>query len=190
MNTKEEFMEIFSAIRRPGADKLLAYLTGSDFFTAPASTKYHGAVEGGLLEHSLNVYSILKSKAETDPMWKDRLAGVSQETIAIVALLHDICKTNFYDVEMKNRKVDGMWVQQPEWVCRDKFPIGHGEKSVIMILRYMQLTDEEIYAIRWHMGPYSGDKDWQNISAAFSQCPLALALFESDMEATYLCESR
>lgn len=185
----EKFETVMGFIGRDGVDRLIDFIKKSDFYTAPASTRFHGSYEGGLLQHSINVYDRLLQKKGEEPMWSDKLADVSNESIAIVALLHDICKTYFYSVEMRNKKVDGQWVQVPSYVVDDKIPYGHGEKSVMMIEEYMKLKPVERYAIRWHMGPYSGQQDWQTFGTAAEKYPLVLALFEADMEATHIMET-
>jgi len=175
--SKEKFIEIYNAnIKRDGADKLLEWLEKSDFFTAPASTKYHGAYEGGLCEHSINVFN--------------RLECQNQETRAICASLHDICKAKMYKQDTKNVKVNGVWEQQPYYTYDEKFPFGHGEKSVFLIERFMKLTVEEAVAIRFHMGAYEGEKAWNNVSSAFEKYPLAFHLHFADMQATYFDEKR
>ena len=182
------FKLLTDAIARPGMDKLMAMIEKSDFYTAPASTRFHGAYEGGLLEHSLHVYERLNNKKHNDPFWIEQLANVEDESIAIAALFHDICKTYFYVVEMRNKKVDGSWIQVPAYTVNDKIPYGHGEKSVMMLEEYIKLKPVERYAIRWHMGPYSGDQDWNTLGTAMEKYPLVLALFEADMEATHIME--
>lgn len=182
------FKLLTDAIARPGMDKLMVMIEKSDFYTAPASTRFHGAYEGGLLEHSLHVYERLNNKKHNDPFWVEQLANVEDESIVITALFHDICKTYFYTVEMRNKKVDGSWVQVPAYTVNDKIPYGHGEKSVMMLEEYIKLKPVERYAIRWHMGPYSGDQDWNTLGTAMEKYPLVLALFESDMEATHIME--
>ena len=190
---KAEFKEIFTAkIKREGADKLLDYLENkSDFFTAPASTKYHSAYEGGLAQHSLNVYHCL-----VDYLARPRVRetygadSYTEEQIAIVALLHDICKTDFYKVDYRNAKNEkGQWERVPFYRIEDGLPYGHGEKSVYMISGFMRLTREEAMAIRWHMGFSYGDPNDRNtIGRAFEMYPLAFALSVSDMEASYFLE--
>ena len=131
---RQRFIDIFkSKITRDGSDKLLAYLTsdGCDFFTAPASTRYHGNYEGGLCEHSLNVYDALVDILAR-PRVRD-LYGISysDESIAIAALLHDLCKVNFYKVSTRNVKNEqGRWEAVPFYTIEDNLPYGHGEKSV------------------------------------------------------------
>jgi len=183
------FREIMSTLDREGRDDLMQFIEKSDFYSAPASTRYHGAEEGGLLEHSINVYRCLMNKKNAEgSVWHDVLADIPDESIAVVALLHDICKTYFYVVEMRNKKVNGEWVQVPSYSVDDKIPYGHGEKSVMMIEEYMKLKPYERYAIRWHMGPYSGENDWNTLNIAMEKYPLVMALFEADMEATHLLE--
>lgn len=183
-----KFKEAVKGIEREGVDKLMVMLEKSDFFTAPASTRFHGSHEGGLLEHSLNVYYRLKEKKHDDSLWSEKLANISDESMAIVSLFHDICKAYYYAIEMRNKKINGRWEQVPCYTVDDKIPYGHGEKSVMMIEEYMKLLPVERYAIRWHMGPYSGSQDWQTLGSAMDKYPLVLALFEADMEATHIME--
>lgn len=188
---KEEFIDIYKTnITREGSDKLLEYLTSSksDFFTAPASTRYHSAYAGGLARHSLNVYHCMK-----DYMARERVAQVygltaSEETIAVTALLHDICKVNFYKTDYRNSKNDqGVWEKVPYYTIDDKLPYGHGEKSVYIISGFMRLSRDESFAIRYHMG-FSGNEDKNSVGRAFELFPLAFALSTADMEASYFLE--
>lgn len=194
MTAKEEFISIYNEnIKRKGAEKLLEYLEKSDFFTAPSSTRYHGSYEGGLVEHSVNVYHCLKDYLSR-PRVKE-LYGMeySEETIAIVALLHDLCKVNFYTVEYRNRKNDetGKWEKYPYYAINDTLPYGHGEKSVYIISGFLygegRLTREEAFAIRYHMG-FSVGEDKNTIGKALEMYPLACALNVADMEASYFME--
>lgn len=191
---KDEMIRFFkarlSSVNREGGGSLMAFIEKSDFFTAPSSTRFHGDYEGGLLEHSINVYECLSKKKLCSPLWQEKLEDISDESIAIVALLHDICKTYFYTIEMRNKKIDGKWEQVPFYTVDDKIPYGHGEKSVMMIEEYMKLKPVERYAIRWHMGPYSGQQDWNTFATAVQRYPLVLALFEADMEATHVLEKK
>ena len=184
---KEKFLNIFrNQITRRGADKLLEWMESTDFFTAPASTRFHAAYEGGLLEHSLNVYEVLISK-HYDPE-KDDL-----ESFTIASLLHDICKAGFYTTEYRNRKNDrGEWEKVPVYAIDDKFPYGHGEKSVFLIERFMRLKNEEAVAIRWHMGGFDDTARAGSfaIAHAYERYPLAVKLHLADLEATYLHEQR
>lgn len=188
---KEEFCEIYRKyITREGSEELLDYLTGenSDFFTAPASTRFHGNFEGGLCEHSLNVYRNLKeylSRPYTSELFQNQY---SEESIALVALLHDICKTNCYKTSFRNTKNEmGQWIKVPYFEFEDNLPYGHGEKSVYIISGFMKLSREEAFAIRYHMG-FSGTEDARNISKAYEMYPLAFALSVADMEASFYLE--
>jgi hypothetical protein len=194
MTNKEKFIDLYTRlITREGATELLAYLTGpsSDFFTAPASTRYHSAYEGGLLDHSLNVYECLRDYLARTKVKDEFGLSYSDESIAIVALLHDLCKVNVYKVSTRNVKdpVTGQWRPQPYYEFSDPLPYGHGEKSVYIISGYMKLTREEAFAIRYHMG-FSNEDDPRNVGAAFEQFPLALALSIADTEATYFIEAK
>lgn len=183
------FRDKLSGVQRDGMDALMHFIEKSDFYTAPASTRFHGAEEGGLLEHSINVYDLLMRKKYAEgSVWQEKLADIPDESIAITGLLHDICKTYYYSVETRNKKIGGEWVQVPFYTVDDRIPYGHGEKSVMMIEEYIRLRPYERYAIRWHMGPYSGEKDWGTLAAAMEKYPLVIALFEADMEATHLLE--
>lgn len=186
---KEEFVRIYNEnIKRDGADKLLAYLLKSDFFTAPASTRFHGSHEGGLLEHSLNVYHCLKDYLERDRAKQIYNMNYSEETIALCALLHDVCKVNFYKTDYRNAKNErGEWEKVPYYTIDDTLPYGHGEKSVYIISGFMRLSREEAFAIRYHMG-FSGIEDKNSIGKAFEMFPLAFALSVADMEASYYLE--
>ncbi len=191
MTAKERFIEVYrEKITREGADHLLDFLCKSDFFTAPASTRYHGAHEGGLVEHSLNVYDCLVDILAR-PRMKE-LYGVeySEESIAIAGLLHDICKVNFYKVSTRNVKDEtGRWTTVPYYTIEDSLPYGHGEKSAYMISAYMKLTRDEAFAIRYHMG-FSGTEDPGNVGKALEMFPLAYATCCADMEAAFLMEGK
>lgn len=187
MDNKERFVEIYTTqIHRAGAAELLEWLESTDFFTAPASTKYHGNYPGGLVEHSLNVYYEL--------IGGGRVAGVpTAESYAIVALLHDICKADYYAESTKRQKnSDGVWETVPCYTVREKFPFGHGEKSAFLVQRYMALTDAEALAIRWHMGAYDDAAKGGSrvLSEAMEKTPLVYALHAADMRATQGEKSR
>ncbi|UTY40104.1 hydrolase [Allocoprobacillus halotolerans] len=192
MTNKERFIEIYkSKIHREGSDKLLEFLMSrnSDFFEAPASARFHGSYEGGLLEHSLNVYDCLQDYLLRERVQQTYQLSYSEESIAIVALLHDLCKINCYKKGTRNVKENGQWIQVPTYEYHDTLPYGHGEKSVYMISGYMRLKREEAFAIRYHMG-FSGSEDARNVGAAFEMFPLAFALSTADMEATYFIEGK
>ena len=194
MDNKERFFEIYnSKITREGADKLLDYLLSpaSDFFTAPASARFHGSYKGGLLEHSLNVYDCLCDYLARDRVKNDYDLNCSEESIAIVSLLHDLCKVDCYKEGTRNVKgPDGVWKSVPTYEFSDSLPYGHGEKSVYIISGFMKLTREEAFAIRYHMGFSSATDDARNVGSAFEMFPLAFALSVADMEATYFIEGK
>nr|WP_303243976.1 HD domain-containing protein [uncultured Cellulosilyticum sp.] len=181
---RELIIDLLKSTKREGIDDVIGFLCTSDFFTAPASTRFHSCHEGGLAEHSLNVYKALCNKLDVQTLYGE----YKQDTLIIAALLHDICKANFYKVEMRNTKQNGVWVQVPYYTVDDKSPLGHGEKSVMILQSYIKLTKDELYAIRWHMGFSEVKENYNSVGAAFKQYPLALALHEADLEATYLLE--
>lgn len=189
----KEFIERYNEhITREGADKLLEYLQSkqSDFFTAPASQRYHGSYEGGLVEHSVNVYHCLEAYLARERVREMYRMDYSAESVAISALLHDVCKINTYKQGFRNVKDDkGVWQKVPSYDYDDRLPYGHGEKSVYIITGFMRLTREESFAIRYHMG-FSGIEDKRNIVASFEQFPLSFALNVADMEATYFLEGK
>ncbi len=189
---KERFVRIYNEkIKREGADKLLDFLlneSASDFFRAPASARYHSAYEGGLVEHSLHVYDGLCDYLARTRVKEEYKLSFSEESIAIAALLHDLCKVNCYKTSTRNVKDEnGKWTTVPYFEFDDKMPYGHGEKSVYIISGFMKLTRDEAFAIRYHMG-FSGTEDPRNVGNALEMFPLATALFVADMEATYFME--
>ena len=192
MSGKEEFLELYrSLIHREGADALLDYLENkSDFFTCPASAKYHGAYVGGLCDHSLNVYHCLVDYLERERVAELYGIEAEPESVAIVALLHDLCKVGCYKPGTRNVKNEatGVWEKVPTFFYEDPLPYGHGEKSVYIVNGYLRLTREEAMAIRWHMG-FSGTEDARTVGQAFQKFPLAFALATADMEATYFLEN-
>ena len=186
---RQRFIEVDRAnIAREGSEKLLSFLENSDFFTAPASTRYHGNSEGGLCQHSLNVYDCL-CDILARPRMKD-MYGISypDESVAIAALLHDLCKVNFYKRSSRNVKNEqGRCESVPYYTIEDNLPYGHGEKSVYIVSGYMRLTRDEAFAIRYHMG-FSGTEDPGNVGKALEMFPLAYALCVADMEAAHFME--
>lgn len=177
---KGAFTEMYNEhIKRPGAQGLLEWLNTTDFFTAPASTRYHSSYDGGLCEHSYNVFVRLQMLCKEEHF--------SMETLAVCGLLHDICKANFYKKTMRNVKNEetGVWEKEPFYKVEEQFHFGHGEKSVFLIERFLRLTDEEAVAIRYHMGDFVNDRD---TSAVYASSRLALYLHMADLEATYIDE--
>lgn len=187
MNRKEDFIRIFTShIKRSGASELLAWLEESDFFTAPASTRFHGNYEGGLCEHSVNVYEELVRLLKAYPEVR-----VTAETAAIVTLLHDLCKIGCYKTELRNQKVGGVWVQRPVYVFQEDFCFGgHGSKSVYLAQKYMNLTEQEAVAINCHMGFSDRAPGDYSLGNAYENCPLAWLLHVADESATYIREGK
>lgn len=182
MTEKERFLKIAREnIKREGIEDLLSLIEKSDFFVAPASTKYHDSVEGGLCHHSLRVYD------ELIAMTDDCLNGIDIETLTIVSLFHDLCKIGFYKVSSHNIKDEsGKWISVPVYTVEDQLPLGHGEKSVILIMDCMKLGTGEMMAIRWHMGGFEPKENAQNVDQVFKTYPLALLLHIADMKASYI----
>ena len=205
-NTRR-FEELLASADRAGIDKLLGYIRKTDFYRAPASTRFHLACEGGLLQHSLNVYDCLIAKKES-PVWKPILAEIPDESLIIMALLHDLCKANFYKEGTKNQKTydpekvaaaeswqrkhdqmgDFIWETVKTYQVDDQLPLGHGEKSVMLIQCYIRLTMQEVMAIRWHMGFSEAKENYNAVGQAMEKYPVVLALHEADLEATKILE--
>lgn len=209
---KQAFISIAREnISRPGIDRLLAYLDSTDFFIAPCSTKFHLNVKGGLCEHSLNVYKalldlyaayLIKDNALPDSTfvlaYDEVLPKTNNvddhsiiETLTIISLFHDLCKANYYKQEMKSVKVGNSWTQQPVYVTDDQLPLGHGEKSVILLEKFIDLSAEEMLAIRWHMSGFDNavkGGEW-SLSTAMQKTKLVAALQLADQIATYFMEA-
>lgn len=185
MGYREEFCDIWRReVTRPGADRLLEWLSSTDFFKAPASTRFHGACEEGLVMHSLNVYHALMDRFFEE--------GDNPESMAVCGLLHDLCKANYYKAGSRNVKNEatGQWEKVPIFMVEDQFPYGHGEKSVYLIERFIRLKPAEAVAIRWHMGGFddAARGGCRAISEAYDAYPLAVKLHLADLTATYLME--
>lgn len=165
-------------------EDLLAWLEKSDFYYAPASTRFHGSYAGGLLEHSMNVYFELVRLYKAYPEIE-----ISQESALIISLFHDLCKVNMYTVEKRNRKNEaGQWESYDSYTINEKFCYGgHGSKSVFILQSFIKLTPEEAVAINCHMGVWDGNKDVGN---AFEQYPIAWLLHVADESATYITERK
>lgn len=204
----EKFEKLLSTVRRDGVEKLLHYIQkNTDFYKTPASTKFHLACAGGLLQHSLNVYECLIAKRESS-VWKDVLKDIPDESLIIIALLHDLCKANFYTEGTKNQKTydpekvaaaeawqrkhdaqgDFIWETVKTYQVDDQLPLGHGEKSVMLIQCYIRLTMQEVMAIRWHMGFSEAKENWNMLGSAMEKYPIVLAIHEADLEASKLLE--
>lgn len=188
IEARDRFNKILSSVKREGIENLLTWLTKTDFYTAPSSSKYHGAFEHGLLYHSLNVYDCLcKLIKEFD---SDNT--IPEDTIIISSLLHDICKVDFYSIEYRNKKINGKWEEVPVYTIKDNFPLGHGEKSIIIIQRFINITPKEAVAITWHMGGFDSRCDSyqgkNTCSDAMQLYKLTTLLQCADVTATYLLE--
>ena len=181
---KNKIISLLKVVDRDGIDELIKYLEErTDFFIAPASTRFHGNYKGGLAEHSINVMNILKEKNERYSL------NLSDESIVIIGLLHDICKVNFYKNSMKLRRNDeGKWEAYKTYVIDDEVPLGHGEKSCIIIQQFINLTLEECMAIRYHMGAYLPKDEYKNLENAKNRFPLITAVYTADVEASSYLE--
>lgn len=184
MGNQERFITLCKGIRCPGIEKLITWLEESDFFKAPASTRFHGAYAGGLLEHSLNVYDELRRLLSIYPQIK-----ISDESVLICSLFHDLCKVDMYDIEKRNRKnSEGKWESYDTYTINQKFNYGgHGSKSVFLIQHFMDLTPEEAVAINCHMSAFTDD--WKFVGGAFEQFPFAWLVSVADQSATYIVEN-
>ena len=187
MTSQERFIDLYTkSIRRQGSDSLLKMLLDSDFFTAPASTRFHNDHEGGLCEHSLHVWEELMRLLSVYP--EIRVTG---ETAAIISLLHDVCKIGCYKQEMRNVKVNNVWVQKPFYTFQEDFPYGgHGSKSVFLVSQHMVLTAQEAVAINCHMGPWDRTPSDYGLGAAYEQYPIAWLLHVADESASYIREAK
>ena len=183
MNNKERFLSLCSQVQRDGMSELMAWLDKSDFYTCPASAKYHGSHPEGLIEHSLNVYDEFKRLLTAYPE-----ISISEESATIITLFHDLCKVNLYVTEKRNRKnAQGMWESYDAYTFNEKLHYGgHGSKSVFILQNYIRLTPEEAVAINCHMSSWDGNKD---VGAAFEQFPVAWLLHVADESATYIKEA-
>lgn len=188
------FESEMAKVKREGVNKLMGYIRNSDMYTAPASTRFHLAVTGGLLQHSLNVLDAFREsmRKNDDGTYSYMVAGknvatITEESMVVMTLLHDICKTNFYSTVMKWRKdKNNKWEQYETFEVDDKVPYGHGEKSVMMIEEFMKLKPEERYAIRWHMGFV--ETDTRSLGNAIDKYPIIWALHSADTKASHFME--
>jgi len=178
---KKTILTLLSKVSRPGMKELVEFLNESDFFTAPASTKYHSSYEGGLAQHSLNVAKLFSKKC------KDFKIDISNDSILICGLLHDFCKVNFYEKKKKWVKENDVWHEEEVWGVNNKEPLGHGEKSVILIQNFIKLSLQEQALIRWHMGPFdmNDKKSYYDVTNKF---PEVVLLFTSDYESSIIIE--
>lgn len=195
---KNEFIALLRSTEREGIEEVIEELEGLGFFEAPASTKFHLNNEGGLLEHSLNVCKVAMDVRETMLLMDDTLReSLPKDSVILAALLHDVCKADIYKKVMKRQKNSfGMWVDTPGYdVDYSNFPLGHGEKSVIVLLRCgLDLSDDEIMAIRWHMQawdlPFQSYDLKSNFNEAKSISPLVTLIQTADGLASNLLERK
>lgn len=212
MPTMEEnnarYDELLGSVQRDGIAKLMSYMHNkTDFYTAPASSRFHLACTGGLVQHSLNVYDCLVAKRDSI-IWKEILKDIPDESLILVSLLHDLCKANFYVETVRNQKTydaekvaaaepwqrkhdaqgDFIWESVQSYQIDDQLPLGHGEKSALMLQSYIRLNLAEVMAIRWHMGFSEEKANYSSVGAAMEKYPLTLALYEADLEASKLLE--
>ena len=186
MNAKDEFLRLISEnIHREGIEDLVTWLEGTDFFTAPSSTKYHGAFEGGLVLHSLNVYAQLKKLVA----YYDTDETIPKESIAIASLFHDLCKVGCYKTEMRWRKdANDKWEQYPTYKFDEDYAFGgHGSKSVYLVQNFIKLTPDEASAINCHMGAWDSST-YSNPSPVYGRNLLAWLLHVADEAATFIVE--
>jgi len=189
---KGPIIALLRKTERAGIESLIDYLEKSDFFVAPASTQYHGSYEGGLAEHSLNVLDALISLYEFY-VSAYQTPTIPEDSLILVALLHDLCKINCYHEDFRNVKNDqGVWEKVPTYKREPLFPMGHGGKSVFIAQSFISLTSEEAQAIYWHMGAYdtSDYNTYNELSQAFNQNALAFLLNQADMTSTYIIENK
>jgi len=181
---RNKILSILRTIKRTGIDSLCAYLVSSDFFTAPASSRFHLSESGGLARHSWNVFELFKEKTVRYGF------ELSVDSVAICSLLHDMCKIGVYKKGKRNVKENGQWIEKEIWEYNDDFPYGHGEKSVLQIKKFIDLSDEEALIVRWHMGFTEPREMWRSLENAFNLYPAVIGLHCADLEAANIIEMR
>ena len=193
---KARFIELLVNTKRNGVNEVIKGLETLGFFDAPASSKHHLAEKGGLVKHSLNVYAQAVAIANAQLDLNINLSSrLRPDSLAIVSLLHDVCKADIYKQEIKHRKnKDGKWEDYYGYTQDySTLPLGHGEKSVIWLLRMgLELTEDEILAIRWHMANWDMSDLFEargNFAAACNKCPLLSVLIAADELATRITEN-
>lgn len=184
MTNKERFISLCKNIKRPGIDKLMQWLEDNAFYISPASSRYHGAYEGGLLDHSLHVYDELNRLISVFPQLE-----ISEESKVICSLFHDLCKVNMYVTEKRNRKNEfGQWESYDAYKIDEKLCYGgHGSKSVYLVQHFIDLKPEEAVAIQCHMSSWE-DGASKSVGNAFTQFPLAWLVHVADEAATFIVE--
>lgn len=197
-SNKQEFITLLRSTGREGVDDLIQFLDEgrNHFFTAPASTRFHGNYDGGLVEHSLNVcHAGLNLREMIINMKPDLEPKLHKDSVIIACLLHDICKADVYKpVTKKVKGADGLWTEIPGFdVDYSHFPMGHGEKSAMMALMSgLEIYDDELLAIRWHMTawnlPFQDAEAKNSLNAARDKYPLCSLVQLADGIAANLIE--
>ena len=196
MEMKDNFIALLRATENQGVEEVISYLEKAGFFTAPASTSFHLNKEGGLMEHSMNVYNMAMALRPSIVAAKPEVEAILPEkSIAIAALLHDVCKTNIYKKTKKwSMGENGKWGLVEKYVTDySRMPVGHSEKSVIMLLSLgLKMTVDEIIAIRCHMGAwdlaFQSYEATSNINAAANRCPLLALIQAADGLSSHILE--
>lgn len=178
------FEKLLRSTNREGIENVIMQLRSMDFYKCPASTKYHGNYEGGLLDHSLLVCSVAIGIYESmSKISAKKMETISRDNIIISALLHDVCKANYYQKGTKNVKIDGSWKLVETYEVDDQFPFGHGDKSVVLLSMWgLKMTTSEMLAIKWHMAnfdlPYGQAQ--KTFLEAKMMCPLVSIILSAD----------
>lgn len=182
---QDKIIERLRSIKREGIEDLITYLLErTDYFIAPASTKFHSNFDGGLAFHSNNVVELLIQKNEQYKL------GLSLDTIYLTGYLHDLCKCNIYEKTMRLKKdeMTGKWIGYASYEINENVPLGHGEKSVILLQQFVKLSLEECLMIRWHMGAYIPKEDYRDYNKAIELYKSVLAFSNADAEASHFLE--
>ena len=194
---KDLFESLLRSVNREGMENVIAFLNNTDFYTAPSSASYHSNYPGGLLDHSLIVYSTaMRYRSSVLEMMPELEAKLPEESVIVATLLHDLCKTCFYKSTTKWKKdANNQWMQYPGYEIEDTFPIGHGEKSVIMLQNFgLKLTADEMLAIRYHMGSWDGAMLTNDVKfsyqTAMNMCPLMTIVQNADSTSSLLFEKQ
>jgi hypothetical protein len=188
--SKKVYIELLRSTNREGIENLITYLeTKTDFFTAPASTRFHNNFEGGLLLHTLNVYRNFKKLLEARPD-----VQVDEENVIIAALCHDLCKANYYTKEERNRKVDGRWESYEVYssIKSPSIPYPHATRSIRFLRSFISIKHIEELMIYYHMGPFGGeDYEYKNLLQDVNErYPATLLMYMADLMASYLDEEK
>ncbi len=197
-SNKEEFISLLRSTNREGIDNLINWLENkSDFFTAPSSTIYHCNYPGGLCQHSLNVYKAAMSFFNTYKelgLAEKNMSNITENNIKIAALLHDLCKANFYTtIEKFTKDENGAWIKYFTYKCDEKIPLGHAPKSIFIAQSFIRLEANELCAIMWHMGlsdigAWLSNYQKPSMQQSYEKVPLSVLIMQSDFFASYCME--